>query len=85
MFSHSLVLRHSSCFDQVDLIEGQYLLSALSAAVYDIQRATVYGGAGCIAKNKSIFSADKHDENGQDYILCFKLTPLNFKHNCVKQ
>ncbi|GLU15935.1 hypothetical protein SLE2022_323870 [Rubroshorea leprosula] len=57
---------------QVDLTEGRYLLSAASdasAAVYDIQRATDYEGAGLIAKHKSIFSVDKQHGNGHKYAI----------------
>lgn len=57
---------------QVDLTEGRYLLAAASdasAAIYDVQRATEYEGAGRIAKHKSILSIDKQHENGHKYAI----------------
>ncbi|GKV10358.1 hypothetical protein SLEP1_g21734 [Rubroshorea leprosula] len=44
--------KESEAEKRVDLTKGRYLLFAASAAVYDIQRATIYKRAGCIAKNK---------------------------------
>lgn len=57
---------------QVDLTEGRYLLSGAtdaSAAVYDIQRPSIYDGTGLVAKHKHIFVIDKQHEHGHKYAI----------------
>ncbi|KAJ4701616.1 DNA excision repair protein ERCC-8 [Melia azedarach] len=57
---------------QVDLTEGRYLISSASdasVAVYDVQRATDYEGAGLIGKHKSVFVVDKQHGHGHKFAI----------------
>ncbi|CAN4115154.1 unnamed protein product [Withania somnifera] len=64
---------HGSIYSlQVDLTEGQYLLSSASdasVAVYDVQHAAEYDESGLIAKHKHIFLVDKQHEQSHKYAI----------------
>ncbi|KAM1088834.1 hypothetical protein ACFX15_016136 [Malus domestica] len=57
---------------QLDLTEARYLLSGASdasAAVFDVQRGTDYGGGGAITRHKCLFVVDKQHEHGHKYAV----------------
>ncbi|CAO2817760.1 unnamed protein product [Amaranthus hypochondriacus] len=57
---------------QVDLTEGRYLLSAASdasAAVFDVQCASLYEAGGLLARHKCLFSVDKQHQQGHKYAI----------------
>lgn len=54
------------------MTEGRYLISSASdasVAVYDVQRATDYEGAGLIGKHKSVFVVDKQHGHGHKFAI----------------
>lgn len=58
--------------NQVDLTEGRYLLSAASdasAAVFDVQCASLYEAGGLLARHKCLFSVDKQHQQGHKYAI----------------
>ncbi|XP_068312302.1 WD repeat-containing protein ATCSA-1-like [Pyrus communis] len=57
---------------QLDLTEGRYLLSGTSdasAAVFDVQHGTNYGGGEAITRHKCLFAVDKQHEHDHKYVV----------------